>query len=140
MKTKVDKDLLEKEYIIKRKSVPQISKETGYTWSVLYRLLDKYKIKKRVGKEGPDYTNKKFGHWVVKKKHPLRRATWMCQCSCGVEKPVKSSNLLSGSSVLTVLEKDVERYLARFGVILKMEPHRDSYNLKYQLSMRGIFI
>lgn len=41
-----------------------------------------------------------FGRWIViaAPAHPVVKAKWTCRCQCGVERPVKGENLLSGLS------------------------------------------
>jgi len=95
---KLSREFLVKEYIKQRKSVPNIASETGVNIHVIYRLLKKFNITTRIGNQSEDYTDQSFGEWIVIKKHPTRRATWICRCSCGVDKPVRSSNFLSGGS------------------------------------------
>lgn len=43
-----------------------------------------------------DLTNKEFGEWKVIKY--IKHGYWLCRCSCGQEKEVKGTHLLSGAS------------------------------------------
>jgi hypothetical protein len=48
-----------------------------------------------------DLTGQKFGLWYVIGFHSNSKrgtAIWLCRCRCGLEKPVTSSNLISGYS------------------------------------------
>lgn len=48
-----------------------------------------------------DLTGAQFGSWSVIRFHGYdkhRDAEWFCRCSCGVEKPVKATYLLRGTS------------------------------------------
>lgn len=98
MKVKLSKEFLIKEYEEDNKSVPTISKNTGHCCSSVYRKMKKYGIKSRKKWTVTDYTNRKFGNWLVLEKHETLHSTWLCECRCGIKKYVKSCNLLNGSS------------------------------------------
>lgn len=42
-------------------------------------------------------TGKTFGYWKVK-EYDLKNKRWICECQCGVVKPVVSKNLVTGAS------------------------------------------
>ena len=92
----MDIEVLRHEYLINKKGVPTIAREFNYPQTTLYSMLRKYGIQRRgpAGKILVDYTDKQYGGWTVIKKHKIKRATWICRCVCGVEKPVKSSVFL----------------------------------------------
>ena len=96
----MDIETLKREYLTNKKGVPTISKEFNTPVTTLYTLLRKHGIKRRPpsGKILKDYTGKQFGDWTVIKKHETKNATWVCKCSCGTCKPVKSGNFLSKGS------------------------------------------
>lgn len=49
-----------------------------------------------------DLTNKKFGHWTVlnfdEERSNSHGSYWVCKCTCGTIKSVRSSHLRSGAS------------------------------------------
>ena len=47
-----------------------------------------------------DLTGKQIGRWFVVKKAGIknRKTMWHCLCTCGIEKDVRSTHLLSGKS------------------------------------------
>jgi hypothetical protein len=52
-----------------------------------------------------DLTGRRFGRWVVIKKHPERQRypgcvfiLWLCRCDCGTERPVIGNSLRQGTS------------------------------------------
>ena len=89
-------DLLKKEYLINKKGIPKIAEEYKCSSSYLYSLLRKHEVKRRgpAGRILIDYSGKQYGQWTVIQKHESKNSTWICKCSCGVEKPVKSSVFL----------------------------------------------
>ena len=99
MEINLTKQLLIEEYVVQGKSAPLLAAQYGIGVTSVYNALRRHEINRRpVGKSGSNLINYKFGEWTVVKKHPTRPATWVCKCSCGYERPVKSSNLLSGKS------------------------------------------
>ena len=48
-----------------------------------------------------DLTNKKFGKLTAIKKVQSRNGNtyWLCQCECGNQKEIQTSNLTSGSTL-----------------------------------------
>lgn len=92
-------DILTKEYleeVIQYKSIKQISQENNVNSHYIYKKIKLFGIKSLKNKN--DYTGRTFGSWLVISKHPIRKATWICRCECGIEKPVRSCNFLSGST------------------------------------------
>jgi len=98
MKVKINSTFLEREYILLGKSVPTIAKETGWSASSIYKAMQLSGFERRKNWTVRDYTGTQFGNWKVLRKNPKSHSTWICRCKCGVEKPVKSCNLLQGTS------------------------------------------
>jgi hypothetical protein len=47
-----------------------------------------------------DLTGQRFGKWTVIKRNPeiRKKAYWLCECTCGVKKEIRSTALRSGNS------------------------------------------
>lgn len=92
----IQKEKLLKEYVENRKPATAIAKELNCSRQIIYNSLREYEIPIRgpYGKILKDYTGHKFGGWTVIEKCTGKSATWICQCLCGIKKPVKSSNFL----------------------------------------------
>jgi hypothetical protein len=54
-------------------------------------------MKKQVRANRSDSAGRKYGRWTVLRK--ISGRMWMCRCLCGVKKPVKLCNLISGTSL-----------------------------------------
>lgn len=98
MKIKISKELLIKEYVHNNKSVPKLSLELKCACSTIYNKMKIYGIQRRKQWTITDYIGKEFGDWTVLRKDKNKHSTWICKCKCGIEKSVKSCNLLSNSS------------------------------------------
>ncbi len=90
------KEFFEKEYVQKEKSVKEISKETGFSYSYLQSKIHQLKIERR--HQYKDLKGKKFGKLrVISFSHLDNRqqSWWLCKCKCGKEKVIRSYNLKS---------------------------------------------
>lgn len=106
----IDKNFLEKEYVINNKTAKCIAKEinksdTQVRYWIKYHGLP---IKPRGGRHKTiDLTGKIFGEYVVLRqvKGDGYQAVWECKCSCGIIKNVKAG-LLKRKEVLSCGDRD----------------------------------
>lgn len=70
-----------------------------------------------------DLTGKKFGRWTVLSKSNERSANgnirWLCRCDCGIERPVDSAALRSGTSLSCGAHANISRGNEKIKTILQ---------------------
>lgn len=78
-----------------------------------------------------DLTGKRFGKLVVIRRSenlPPKQTMWLCQCDCGVVKPIRSATLQSGASKTC----GCSRYDARTGLGARMRTHGMTETAEYR--------
>lgn len=100
MKTKLTKEFLIQEYVVKEKNSYIIAKETGWTQSTVCRMLKKFGIPTQSPSRIKYHTlpNQKFGKLTPVKiiKDSRRKTMWQCECECGNFCIVGASDIVSG--------------------------------------------
>ena len=98
------KEYLENEYVILKHTIKEIAKSNHVHPRRITQLFHKFGIKVRVpseilnGNKPKDYTEKRFGRLVAKRRATVvsRESFWECQCDCGNMKTVRTRTLVAG--------------------------------------------
>jgi len=117
----IDKDWLIEEYVNKRRSTTDISKELGCGYNTINRRLREYGIVVRDnGKpQKTELLGQTFGNWrvisEVSGKTENHSRQWRCKCTCGEIKVLSTYTLTSGASkgcpMCDVTQTQAEKHL-----------------------------
>ena len=91
------KEYLETEYLTNRKSVRDIAKKTGFSYSYLQARIKQFGIERR--SQHVDLTGRPFNFLTAQRfvgVNEKQQALWECKCKCGNIKIVKASCLILG--------------------------------------------
>jgi hypothetical protein len=97
---KMEKSVLEREYLIENKSVKQITDIYGIKEHTIRYLISKYGLRKQAFTK--DLTNERFGYLVAISKTNViygdghNRIAWECECDCGNKKTIVQQSLTRG--------------------------------------------
>ena len=102
MKYNFTKKQLKDLYSKNEKSLTQIGLLLNVPSATICDYLKKYNIPRRTPAEGIrlrfDIIGKQFGRWEVLKYYSKKIGYYICQCECGIKKPVRRDGLTNGRS------------------------------------------